>query len=380
MNVLFISNDPRILIATSDVRSRMQAYAKEIESQGGSLHVLSRAEQTAKIVEGALTLHGVRVSRWRRIPVLLKQARHIIQEGKIDVVSSQDPFEHGFIAIRAVRGTSARLHIQVHTDFLSPWFVRTGIFRSPRVAMPILNRFRIRIADYVLPKASGIRVVSERVKESMVVRYGTRICTPQVLPVTVTTEMPPAVPLPEHPFTFALLLVSRLEPEKRIEDVLMAIKRLEVGYPSLGLIIVGEGRERKLLERMSASLGLSKKVIFAGQRSDVRGLMQRAQGFIQASAYEGYGVTLIEAALSGVPIITTDVGIVGEVFVGYEHVLSAPVGDPTNLAAHIAWLIEDPQARKVLAQSAKARALEHLGSLHNSPKDIVDNIQKTLSV
>jgi glycosyltransferase involved in cell wall biosynthesis len=108
--------------------------------------------------------------------------------------------------------------------------------------------------------------------------------------------------------------------------------------------------------------------------------MASAQGFIQASAYEGYGITLVEAALAGVPIVASDVGIVGEVFVGYEHVLCAPVGDPTNLAAHIAWLIEDTQARKVLGMNARARALQHLREVQNSPEDIISDILKTLSV
>jgi L-malate glycosyltransferase len=119
--------------------------------------------------------------------------------------------------------------------------------------------------------------------------------------------------------------------------------------------------------------------MFLGHRPDARALMANAQTFIQASAYEGYGMTLIEAALAGVPIITSDVGIVGEVFSGYEHVLAAPVGDPTNLAAHIAWLIEDLEARRALVMSARARALEHLATVKNSPEDIIADILKTTS-
>src|SRR3989344_3548115 len=124
--------------------------------------------------------------------------------------------------------------------------------------------------------------------------------------------------LPEHQFTFTLIAVGRLEPEKRIEDILAALKLVAKQYPMVGLFIVGEGSERGRLERMARHLGLGDKVIFLGERPDVRALIASAQAFIQASAYEGYSRTLIEAALAKVPIITTDVGIVGEVFKGYE--------------------------------------------------------------
>ena len=210
----------------------------------------------------------------------------------------------------------------MHTDFLSPWFVKSGNWRSPRVRMPLLNSYRRKIADRVLLAAASIRVVSERVKASLVERYGNRISEPSVIPVAIDPVVPEKIRLPAHPFTFALITVGRLEPEKRIEDILAALKLVVPHYPMVGLFIVGEGRERGKLERMARSLGVENKVVFLGDRPDARGLMASAQAFIQASAYEGYGRTLIEAALAKVPIITTDVGIVGEVFKGYEDVLS----------------------------------------------------------
>ncbi len=370
MTILFISNDPNIFLENTASRERMRVYAQVLEREGGTLHILSRGKCTEEIEEGALHLHSIKTSKLFSFWVLSRKARALIKKYKVEVVSAQDPFEHGWAALRAARGTSAKLHLQVHTDFLSPWFTRGSIFRSPKVAMPLLNRFRILLAHHTLPRADGIRAVSHRVKDSMISLYGARIVVPSVLPIAVGREVQEKVAFPAHPFTFSLIAVGRLEPEKRIEDILAAIARIAGAYPSLGLFIVGEGRERARLQKMVQELGLQRRVQFLGNRPDARGLMQSAQAFIQASAYEGYGMTLIEAALAGVPIITSDVGIVGEVFVGYEHVLSAPVADPTNLAAHIAWLIEDMHARSALVLSAKARANEHL----NEHDDLVTEV------
>lgn len=378
MNVLFISNDPSLCDPTSPVRARMQAYAEEVQKTGGVLHILTRAKERCEDANGPLIVHGVRVFKLLTPWKLGRIGNELIRKYDIHVVSAQDPFEHGLAALWAVKGTQAKLHIQVHTDYLSPWFTRGAIYRSPRVRMPFLNRIRVRIAHRVVPKAAGIRVVSRRVKDSMLTKYGNNIPEPSIIPLPVSTTVPPKVELPPRPFTFTLIAVSRLEPEKRLPDLLAILRRLKDSYPMLGLVIVGDGRERKRLEKLARSWGVAEKVVFLGARKDAWGLMQSANAFVQASAYEGYGVTLIEAALAGVPIITSDVGIVGEVFTGYENIFAAPVGDPTNFAALTAQLIEDPMARTTLALEGKRVAQAHLAAAKNSPADIIVDISHAL--
>lgn len=214
---------------------------------------------------------------------------------------------------------------------------------------------------------------------SLIERYGARIPEPSVIPVLVDTNVPEPVRLPPHPsFTFALITVGRLEPEKRIEDILSALKLVSAHYPMVGLFIVGEGSERRKLERMVRSLGLKEKVIFLGNRPDARGLMASAHAFIQASAYEGYGRTLVEAALAKVPIITTDVGIVGEVFKGYEDVLSVPVADPTALSLSIVGFIEDNAVRQTLPPHAEETARTHLASVGDIPARIIADLARVI--
>ena len=377
MKALFISSDQSIFNAESDTRARMREYANLV----GELHILSRAPKNTELVDGPLHLHGMRVSKVRMPFVLARRANGIVKDCVIDVVSAQDPFEHGWAALRAVRGTKAKLHIQVHTDFLTPWFTKAGALRSARVRMPLLNKVRCRIADKVLPEADGIRVVSKRVKESLMARYGARIPEPSVLPIFVSDEVPPKSELPARPFIFTLIAVSRLEAEKRVVDIIDALGRIALRYPSVGLCIVGDGRERARLERRVRKLGLSNKVLFLGSRphQEAWGLMQSAQAFIQASAYEGYGRTLVEAALARVPVITTDVGIVGEVFAGYDDVLAAPPADPAALATHIMGIIEDQAARRMLILGAEEAARKHLEAFKDYPKPIIEDLIRAAS-
>lgn len=368
MKVLFVANDPGLLVEESSVYARMQTYAVAI----GTLHIVTASKEVQELHEGSLHIYGVKCSRLTRVRALTQKANELtIQEG-IEVVSAQDPFEHGLAALRAVRGTSAKLHIQIHTDFLSPWFVRA----SP-LLVSLLNRMRIRIARKVLPHASGIRVVSERISDSLIATYGTRIVRPHVIPIQVGREVPPPVPLPEHSFSFVLITVGRLEPEKRIKDIISALHTVRDTCPNVGLVIVGDGSEKSKLRQLAHSLGLENRVVFTeGWRTDAWGLVRSADAYIQTSAYEGYGRTLIEAALAGVPLISTDVGIVGEVFTGKGDLLVAPVASPEALAIHIRTLAQNPAVCESVARAGEQTARAHLDNADTSAVAIAADLAR----
>jgi hypothetical protein len=69
---------------------------------------------------------------------------------------------------------------------------------------------------------------------------------------------------------------------------------------------------------------------------------------------------------------------VGEVFRGYEDVLSAPVGDPDALALHIRELVEDMHARTTLAMHAEITATKHLQTIDTSAEAIAANLARCI--
>jgi glycosyltransferase involved in cell wall biosynthesis len=295
-------------------------------------------------------------------------ARVIVREKDIDVVSAQDPFEEGLAALIARIGTRAKLHIQIHTDFLSPYFARESF----------LNRVRILIAAVTLRTADGIRVVSERIKRSMHARYGRAIPAPSVIPVALPAADVEASPLPANRFLFSFIAVSRLVSEKCLTDVLSALVLVRRRYENVGLFIAGSGPLLRALTRRAEALGLADNVVFLGNRPDVRGLMKSAQGFVQASAHEGYALTLLEAALSGTPIVTTDVGIAGDVLCPETGALVSGVHDIDALAAHMLRLIDNAPLRETLAKNARQAALAHRQENAGQPERIVRNLEHIL--
>ncbi|MES2668691.1 MAG: glycosyltransferase [Patescibacteria group bacterium] len=363
MKVLLITNDPTILRTGSSGH----VHAKENALAIGELHVLLEGSQDAYYDEGSLRIHVVKRARFFPYASIRKAATTISKQCGIQALWAQDPFELGEVVSGVAQDTGLPFYVNVYTDFLSPWYsTLTGMLRSSKVSVPSGNHARIKLAGNVLPKAAGIRVMSERSKVSLISKFGAAIPEPQVIPVQVHLAAPPPAPFP-FTFPFTLVAVGRLDAGRRVIDIIDALAILSDRYPGAGLFIVGDGPERAHLEHCVRRKKLTERVVFLGDRPDAWGLIQSANVFIQASAHEGYGRRILQAALARVPVITTDVGIVGEAFVGYEDVLAMPPGDPATLATHIIGLMEDGQARELLSMSAEASAKRFLLKSGNIP-------------
>ncbi len=224
---------------------------------------------------------------------------------KPNVITVQDPFESGLVGFFLARKWRVPLHVQVHTDFLSPAFASHSI----------LNRIRVRIARFVLKRAAGVRVVGENVKKALIAAgYGTQ-AEFSVLPIFIDTEQFRNTPVSEDlakkfsKFRTKILVVSRLEGEK---DVSLALTSFGKASPkSACLIIVGDGREKKMLQRLAQALGVEKRVFFEGTQ-DPKQYYALADLVLAPSRYEGYGRTIIEGLSAGKPVLSTDVGIARE--------------------------------------------------------------------
>lgn len=304
MRVLQIGADRSkrgILFRNFPAFARQQAYAKEF----GRLDIIGfslRADNAEPIEDGCLTVYPTN-SRWRIAwPFDAYRIARSLQ--KPYVVSVQDPFETGIIGWLVARRFRVPLHVQVHTDFLSPAYARHSL----------LNRARVLLGGFVLRRAAGIRAVSERIKRSIMEKYHLRAHI-SVLPIYVdTARFAHAVPDPTLAARFAafskkLLVVSRLEREKHVG---LALEAFASAAPSGScLIVVGAGSEGAALRSLAASLGVAGRVFFEGTQNPAS-YYALADLVLVPSEYEGYGLVVVEALAAGRPVLSTDVGIARE--------------------------------------------------------------------
>lgn len=106
-----------------------------------------------------------------------------------------------------------------------------------------------------------------------------------------------------------ILYAGRLIPEKRIDLLLDAVSGLVAEYPSLRVLILGEGPSRPALESLASRRGIREQVTFTGFVPDpatVIGFMKSAGVFVSPSIREGFGMAALEAMACGTPVVTVD--------------------------------------------------------------------------
>lgn len=160
-----------------------------------------------------------------------------------------------------------------------------------------------------------------------------------------------------------ILTIGRLSSEKGQRDLIDAFAMLRKARPesAMRLVIVGEGPERKRLERAASALSLSESVVLAGSVSDVRPFYRIADLFVLPSLSEGSPNVLLEAMAAGTPIVATKVGGVPEIVTHLGGALLVPPREPRSLAAAIDLLMSDD----LLAQRITRTAAESVRANHS---------------
>jgi glycosyltransferase involved in cell wall biosynthesis len=155
---------------------------------------------------------------------------------------------------------------------------------------------------------------------------------------------------------FLWLAAGRLETVKDYPTLLHAFAR--VPEPAR-LLIAGDGTLQSELCRLSARLGLERRVRFLGFQSDVKPWMQAADGFVLTSRWEGLPVGLLEAGACALPSIATDVPGSREVIVSGRTGRLTPCGAPNALAGEmIAMAQSSPQERRAMGNLARLHITE----------------------
>lgn len=167
-------------------------------------------------------------------------------------------------------------------------------------------------------------------------------------------ELDPAVPL--------LLHVGRIDADKRVDLVLRAVAKVVQTTPAQ-LLIAGDGTQRAAMERLSQTLGIRAACRFPGfveAGGDLPGLYRLAEVFVTASEVEIQSSVVLEAAASGVPVVTVRASSMAE-FVedGVTGYLVEP-RDVARLADRLLTVLQQPpDHRQAMRQAALALARQH---------------------
>lgn len=278
--------------------------------------------------------------------------------------------------------TSAMWRVRRHLAAVRPQLLHTHLPNSDLVGLPAARSLGIPAVSTIHAiewGGDGLAGVRERLSAGARRRFASRVVAPSEgarrhyldtgwdLPERVVTiyngvhgEAQPGagkrvrdeLDLASDDLVVATL--SKLRTEKAHDVAVAATGLLRERFPSMRLVIVGDGAERPALERAAAALGPS--VRFAGYRADVMAVLDAVDVLVHPSRADAFPTTLLEAMAARVPVVATAVGGVPEIVEdGVTGILLEPPPRPEPLAAALADMLDDAGARERFGNAGRER-------------------------
>ncbi|MFO7164443.1 MAG: glycosyltransferase family 4 protein [Mycolicibacterium hassiacum] len=154
-----------------------------------------------------------------------------------------------------------------------------------------------------------------------------------------------------------LVYIGRLEYEKGIHDLIAALPRIRRSHPGARLTIAGTGTQFDFLVEQTRKHRVVRAVTFAGHldHEQLVHLLHDADVAVLPSHYEPFGIVALEAAATGVPVVATRVGGLGEAVIDGETGVACAPRDIAGLTAAVRKVLDDPAAAQRMAVAARER-------------------------
>lgn len=161
--------------------------------------------------------------------------------------------------------------------------------------------------------------------------------------------------LPDDVITLAV--IAQLIPRKGHRYLLQIVPQLLVAFPALRLLLFGQGPLESELRQLVKELGCDEQVRFAGFRKDLPSLLPCLDLLVHPALMEGLGISLLQAAAAGVPIVAVNAGGMPEVVEDGHNGLLVPPAEPQALLEAVVRLLSDKHLRRQMGQAGRARVV-----------------------
>jgi N-acetyl-alpha-D-glucosaminyl L-malate synthase BshA len=224
------------------------------------------------------------------------------------------------------------------------------------------DRSYLPITRYGIEKSDAVTAVSRYLREVTEREFGVRRRV-EVIPNFVDSDLF----RPGEASAYArslcreeesvLVHISNFRPVKRIADVLGIFDRVRREIPAR-LLLIGDGPDRSLAERLAVEGGFEDRTIFLGNVPSIETILPVGKLFLLPSDAESFGLAALEAMACGLPVIGAAVGGLPEVVEDGRSGYLRPVGDVEGMAREALSLLRDPAKLALFSSEARRRAVE----------------------
>jgi glycosyltransferase involved in cell wall biosynthesis len=317
-------------------------WANALLAAGHEVHLISFDEFSSMLDPGVhrhpLPFRG-RVGRWLNVFSLKKTLKFI----EPDLLHSQ------YVSDYSALGLLTGFHPHIGTAWGADVY-----------EYPYLSRLHMFIVQKVLANLDALTSASVAMAEQMLqILDKKRII--EIIPFGINTEFfAPGADLDQNVFRVGMF--KHMEETYGIDRAIRSFSNFHRMHPNSELILAGDGKQIEEYRQLAKSLQIETVVHFVGRMSpqQVAQTLTTLHVVLNLSRYESFGVAIVEALASEVPVIATKVGGVPELVDdgvnGYLVELESP---DTKVSDILMYLAQNPAIRKKLGKQGRIKMREH---------------------
>lgn len=340
-------------------------FAYHFRAQGWQVDAL--AQEVSSNAECLEAFDHVWDVEWSRNPldplnllVAPRKIRKVMAHQEYDIVHVHTPVA-AFVTRYALSGFQEQSRPRVIYTAHGFHFYRGGAL-SKNATFLTLEKLAGRWTDYLVvinpedeEAAKRYRIVpAERVRYMPGIGVDIEHYSPHAVPEAEVARVRQELGLGSG--TSLLSSVAEFIPRKRPWDTLRAFARL--AWPQVHLAFAGTGPLLGEMERLAAELGVQNRVHFLGRCQDIPTLMRSSVATLLPSAQEGLPRSVMESLCLEIPVIATEIRGTRDLLQGGCGLL-VKVGDVEGLAQAIAWVLEHPEATRLMAERGRERMRDY---------------------
>ncbi len=290
---------------------------------------------------------------------LQHRIQKVIEDFNPDIIHIQDHF----VLSKAVIELNKKMHIPViATNHFMPENITT-MFNN-QLIKKLIEEFMWKRFSYVFnqvllvttPTETGARLIRPKLKTS-VIPISSGIDFSKFNTIASNNDITRKYGLPTKPL---LLYVGRVDPEKRIDEILeavaIALKQIDFCF-----VVVGKGVRKTALEQKAKELNIEDSVIFTGfvPDEDLPSFYTLSRCFIIASRAELLSLVTLQAMATGLPVIAVNAGALGELVKDKINGFLFNTGDTGAIVDSIDKIFSNDQLHRQMAEKSIEFSLQH---------------------
>ncbi len=335
----------------------------QISSTEGDMIYLAQSKGVEPIILPRL---GREISPFNDLVTIWKLYR-LMRKYRPDVVHTHTA-KAGFVG--RVAAWLARVPVRVHTfhghvfyGYFGKWKTRLFLW---------LERLCGRISTRIITISPGLRdELVDTYRVAPVDKFEVVSLGLELAPLVNAPRTPEFRTQYHLPLDAKLVgIVGRLVPIKNHELFLQTAQRIAQQRQDIHFVVIGDGEQRPILEARVRELDLSSFVTFTGWIEDLGSVFKDLGVLALTSDNEGTPVSIIEAMVTGTPVVSTDVGGVSDVLGGGQYGILVPPGNAGALAEAIIRALDGDHSDLEVAQATALdrydirQLVEEMGALY----------------